>query len=124
MADPVLAGRSAAARRLPEAYRLRPLREQFQFLLDVGLSPVDARMALVPRICLRAAEELEAAWRKPAGALRRESEREVLIFWREFWGQLHFHLDAAEHEAACRLIDRAIARVEPFGLRAGSGGGN
>lgn len=117
-----LAARVAALKRLPESYRLRPLREQFQLLLDMGLAPVDGRMALVPRIILRSTEELVEIWKLPAGAYRNERERESLTYWREFWNILNFHLEACEHDAAAAVIDRAVARVEPFAAQTPVGG--
>jgi hypothetical protein len=100
---------------IPADQPRRPLRDQVAVNEGAGYSPLRARLAVLDTLRVRAVQELEAIWRQhPEGAYRRAKEGESTGYWREHWGLLAHHLDAAQDAKAIELIDAAIARVEPW----------
>lgn len=92
----------------------RTIRDQVPVLERLGLSAVEARMAIVPRLWAGSRAELDEAWRLPAGMYRDRRVAESCGFWQGFWSNLRVHMEAGEHFQAVELLDRAIARVEPW----------
>jgi len=99
---------------LPPGYLERSIREQLDVLLSAGLAPLEARLALLPRLWLRSRQELEfincQGW--PA-AYRNQKLAESCGFWAELWSLLRYHLERGEAADAEHLLDKALARVEP-----------
>ena len=90
------------------------IRERLPVLEKLGLSPLEARLVTLPRLWVANCAELEEAWRLPPGLYRDKRISESCGFWQGLWSALRVHLEAGEHREAEQLLDRAIARVEPW----------
>lgn len=90
------------------------IRQRVDMLERLGLSRQEAYMAQVPRLWVGSRAELEAAWKLAPGLYREQRMRESCDFWAGFWSALRVHLEACDRVEAHALLERAIARVEPW----------
>lgn len=98
---------------LPPDWHAIPVAEQLRVLEAVGLSPLEARAALLPRLLSRVKDELDACWRLAPGIYREKRLEAARLWWTDLWSRLRYALEEPDHAEALRLIDDAVARVSP-----------
>lgn len=100
---------------IPAAARAEPrsVRAQVDLFRAGGLTALEARLAVLPRLWLASRRELEAANQFDRGRLRERRIAESQEFWREFWAALRTVLQIGDEGVAADLLDQAVARIEP-----------